>query len=503
MNTKHLSVFLTCVLLLLISALFSSPILAETNVDLISGSGLAGDFFQPSGFLEGNTLHLAFSGTVDGGTTYKVYYVPADGSKDFSLSTLTGSDVRINAIALVSGTPDTYTQGRRPSLFTVDDGGVAKVGIVFSGDNKIYFALVNPDLSGGSGTTVESVTRILTTNPSSNITAISADGDVNGIVHILYANNTGSGDVINYASFPFGDTATVTEVGSLDTSTSSTAPPGLMIRTDTSGNAHAIWSSDGNMDGNGSTEEWKCFYAMIDPDNTTTTLPIPKTRVFGSDGFFAYPWISVNSPSEVYISSQKFSTSIFEGSNLYLALLNPGLAPMDGLPLTDPDSIFTVFPQDTGNFFLKPVILSDSKQRIHIAGDGYLGSGISYATYQGGSTPFTLLDLQKPVSLTDIPTFKSGEFDGERSHLSYFSSGKVVVSWAGQDSGSGNSHIFLVSAPATAFPPEPEAQTGCQIGRTGNGESADLSDLAILVSPMLLYLISLIRRKKRYAGGLR
>jgi len=498
MNTQYRAGSLVFTILLLFF-LVPSPLFAETNVDLISGSGLSGNFFQPSGFLEGNTLHLAFSGTVDGGTTFKIYYVPADASKDFSSDTLTGNDVRINAIALITGSPDTYTQGKRPSLFTINDGGVPKVGIVFIGDNNIYFALVNPDLSGGTGTTVESVTRIVTSNPSNNVTAISADGDPNGIVHILYSNNSGSGDVINYASFPFNDTATVTEVGTLDTSVSSTSPPGLKISSDSSGNAHAVWSSDGNMDGNTSTEEWKCFYAMIDPDNATTTLPIPKTRIFGSDGFFTYPWISVNGPNEVYVSSQKFSSSIMEGGDLYLALLNPGLAPMDGSSLSDPDTIFTAFPQNMGDFFLKPVILSDSQQRIHIAGNGYLGSGISFATYQGGSAIFSPLDVQKPISLTDIPTFKTGEFDGERTHLSYFSSGKVVVSWAGNDALSGNSHIFLVSGPATAFPPEPEAQTGCQVGGSGGGRH-DLSTLVIFVSPMLLYLISLIRRKKWYAG---
>ena len=473
-----------------------SPGFPETNVDLISGSGLTGNFFQPSGSLEGNTLHLAFTGTVDGGTTFQVYYVPADSSKNFTDANLTGSDVRLNDVKVITGSPDSYTQGRRPSVFPISDSGISKVGVVFIGDNKIYFSILNPNLAAGSGTTVESVTHIATSSPSSNVTAISAAADGNGTVHVLYADDAGSGDIINYVSFPFNNASTLTEVGPLDTSKSATAPPQLSLGTDSSFNAHALWSSDGNSDGNSSTEEWKCFYSMIDPDGSVTTLPIPKTRIFGTEGFYLYPSISVNGTGEIFASSQSFNGSIFNGGELYLALINPELAPRDGTPLTDTDTIFTALPKNVGDIFLKPTMVSDSQKRVHIAGNGYLESGLSFAAYQEVENSFTLLDGQRPVSLTDIPTFKSGEFDGERSVITYISAGVAIFAWAGTDNSlSGASHLFMVTAPATAFPPEPQDESGCAISTSGDRYRANWEDGLFLLFPALLFFFSFLRRK--------
>ncbi|RMG60692.1 MAG: hypothetical protein D6713_02120, partial [Deltaproteobacteria bacterium] len=153
-----------------------------------------------------------------------------------------------------------------------------------------------------------------------------------------------------------------------------------------------------------------------------------------------------------------------------------------------PEEIFTLPPYNTNLTFLKPSILSDTEHRTHILGNGYEGSGITFASYEYQSGELSLAEPQKRVALDDRETFESGYFASERASLEYFTSGKAVVLYTGF-SNTGERHLFLTTTTAPAFPPQPEPESGCSV----SGKAPGGDPITLVLSLGFLYFLS--RRK--------
>ncbi len=458
----------------------------ESPVDVTENSGLPGNFFQTSGYLDGNVFHLAFIRSADGNPPFKVYYVPIDASADFSSDTLTGDTLRLKDITLVDLTVPAYSDGRSPSIFPLSDNGEKKAGVAFIGDGTVYFALINPNLDNDTlQPSVENVQAVPVV-PAGSVTSLSSASDSTGNLHLLY-DNTGS---LLYASIPFNDFTSPAFSILLD---SPGTTPQLAVKADPLNNAHAIWAGN---DGSGNSI---AHYAMADFDSTDVPgkILIPKTRIFGQEsGSFTAPWLSISSSNSIYLSATESADPLAPGT-LYLANINPDLAPRDGSPLVDPDQIFAGPPTPLGIEFSNPVILSDTENRIHLSGTGGGGTGLTFASALFSGGLFTIAQNQKPVSLVDLPE-PLDMFD--RSALAYFTSGKAVVAWSGIDTGSGENHIFAISTPAPAFPPQPQDESGCTVnGRRPLGRSVGWDTVLILGSAVFFFLRSRLPRWRRKA----
>lgn len=461
----------------------------EFQIDVTENSGITGNFFQTSGYLDGTDFHLAFIQSVDGNPPYKVYYVPIDASADFSSTALTGDTLRLKDITLVDLGVPAYIDGKTPWIFPITDNNVEKSGIVFIGDSTLFFALINPNLDNDSLQPTVDVLQSIPVTPSSNVTSLSATSDTSGNLHLAY---TDSGNIY-YAQTPFDDFSSPVDNILLD---SSSVPPQIVIDADLSENAHIVWAAD---DGTGKQIS---YYAMTDPDSATvpSKVLIPKTRIFGQEAnTFTAPWISVISTSSIFLSAIKGDDPQVPGI-IYLANINPGLAPQNGSALVDPDEIFTAEPAPLGIEFSNPVILSDIENRIHISGTGAGGTGLTFASAQFSSTQFVILENQKPVSLVDLPE-PLDMFD--RSALAYFSSGKAVIAWSGTGSGASENHIFSISTVAPAFPPQPQNESGCAINGKSPGVRTGIWSLLLIFAPPILFVLSSrIRRKAANRRGM-
>ncbi|NIO16077.1 MAG: hypothetical protein GTN70_03620, partial [Deltaproteobacteria bacterium] len=74
------------------------------------------------------------------------------------------------------------------------------------------------------------------------------------------------------------------------------------------------------------------YYAMADFDSADVPgkILIPKTRIFGQEaGSFTAPWLSVTASNRIYLSATESADPLVPGT-LYLANVNPNLAPRDG-----------------------------------------------------------------------------------------------------------------------------------------------------------------------------
>lgn len=486
MNVRvHISQAAASSLFLIVLLLTPAAGRCEFPIDIISNSSITGDFFQPAGFLDGSVIHLAFIGSADGNPPYKVYYCPINGAANFNDENLTGDTIRLKDITLVDGIP-TYGDGRTPWVFPLTDNGTKKVGIIFIGDSLLYFSLINPNLADDLLMPSVDDFQVIPVTPSTNVTSLSSASDSSGNLHMVYAD---SGDIY-YASLPFNDFSAPVDSILLD---SSVVIPQLAIDTDSSDNAHAIWASDTV------TGRTISYYAMIDPDSTAVPgkVLIPKTRVFGQEGdSFTSPWISVTQTTSVYLSAVNGSDPSL-ASEIFLARVNPNLAPRDGSDLVDPDKIFSAFPSPLGLDFQNPVVVADNENRVHVSGGGGGGTGLTFASAQLSGSSFTILENQKPISLVDLPEPLDG-FD--RASLSYFTSGKAVIAWSGLDSGSGDIHIFATSTTAPAFPPQPAEESGCTVrGHVTPSSSGTASALLLLLPALILLLSAKVRR--RFAKG--
>ncbi|NIS75318.1 MAG: hypothetical protein GTO08_08565 [Deltaproteobacteria bacterium] len=473
---------LTASALFLISLLTPATGRCEFPVDTISNSGITGSFFQPAGYLDDTVLHLAFIGSSGGIPPYKVYYVPIDASADFDDVSLTGDTLRLKGITLVDLTLPAYTDARTPWIFPISDGGVDKTGIAFIADSNLFFALINPNLdNGGLQPAVEDV-RVIPVTPSVSVAALSSASDSSGNIHLLYFD---SGNIY-YASTPFDDFSNPVDNISLG---GTAFTPQLAMNIDSDGNAHALWDED---DGSGRSIT---YYAMTDPDSTAVPgkILIPKTRIFGQEAdSFTAPWLSVNATNSIYLSAVS-GTDALEPGTIFLAKIDPTLAPRNGSPLIDPNDIFTGFPTPLVIEFSNPVILSDTEDRIHISGNGAGGTGLTTASALFSQSIFSILQNQKPVSLVDIPE-PLDKFD--RSVLSYFSTGKAVVAWSGVDTVSGSNHIFAISTSAPAFPPQPEDESGCSINGGRTGALSGIAGVILIFAPASFFSLSLRVRRK-------
>lgn len=458
----------------------------EFPVDVTENSGLPGNFFQTSGYLDGTVFHLAFIRSADGNPPFKVYYAPIDASADFNSDTLTGDTLRLKDITLLDLTLPAYVDGRSPSIFPLSDNGEKKAGVAFIGDGTVFFALINPNLdSDALQPSVEDVQAVPVV-PAGSVTSLSSASDSAGNLHLLY-DNTGS---LLYASIPFDDFTN--SVTSIPLDSPGTAPQ-LAVKSDPLNNAHAVWAGD---DGSGN---FIAYYAMADFDSADVPgkILIPKTRIFGQEaGSFTAPWLSVTASNRIYLSATESADPLVPGT-LYLANVNPNLAPRDGTALVDPDQIFSGPPTPLGIEFSNPVILSDTENRIHISGTGGGGTGLTFASAVFSGGLFSIAQNQKPVSLVDLPE-PLDIFD--RSALAYFSSGKAVVAWSGIDAGSGENHIFAISTPAPAFPPQPQDESGCTVnGRRPIAGSGVWDTVLILASALFFFLRSRLPRGGRKA----
>ncbi len=467
-------------------------------IDLFSGSTVAIDnAYQPDSLLSGNTLLITFSGEVSG--NYKIYYLEADTSKDFDDPQLTGTDVRLMEPLLVDTSPSGYTEGLYPSIFTFTNSGAEKIGIVFSGDGKPFFAVI--DKTNKSIDSVTDLSQYLTGIATTwDLNSIEAVSDSNDRVHVLLSNHDSANslDRIYYFSFPATDPSNIFVSNELDTTSNSAPPPHLDIDADSSGYAHLIWAAYEDPDGNG-VPGWFVFYAMFNPTgNAGEEYVIEKTLIFGQEGlYFVLPSISAVSHSEIYASAQVYTGEqggIFSSGELYLALLNPNLIPTGSAfpyaPNT-PEEIFAIPPYPTGLVFLKPLILADTEHRIHVLGNGYDGTGITFASFEKSESEFTVAEPQKRVALSDNETFYPSNFSSDGSSLSYLTTGLAAVLFPGDD-GAGSSHIFMTTTDAPAFPPQPEPESGCNV----SGSNISIEKPYGTAGLILILLISFLLIKR-------
>ncbi|MDX1815643.1 MAG: hypothetical protein R3239_06750, partial [Thermodesulfobacteriota bacterium] len=107
-----------------------------------------------------------------------------------------------------------------------------------------------------------------------------------------------------------------------------------------------------------------------------------------------------------------------------------------------------------------------------------------FAQFQKLPVPVGLGSPEFPVSLTG---------DYTRSALAFLTSGKVIIFWSGEESGTGNRNLDVTGLPAASAIETNES--GCTVGSAPGGEkTVRIPDILLLALPLVLLWIRRARK---------
>ena len=497
---------LTTACLTLLAIMVASTAGAEKTVT-VNDPAIPGVFDQPSAVADGDLVHVAYIGAASTTGPFLLFYAAIDGGSDFTNLSLS----RTTPGFLV--TPPTAIDNTAPGNNAYVDARHPRIVVRSSNEVEIFFqakAVSSPDptyvlymatLTLQNGAVVKQTVRLVTGLSGFNEDVSIALDTSDGTARIAYAGRAGISSDFNvyYARISL-DTAAVT--GSPGTPLLLSSVPGSSgfhplpsLRLDDSKRAHVAWAANSdNTTANG------VYYALVKETNGADNVVIAATEILGRSKKWGFPILLVSSTSSIIIMAVDESQPEIAGE-IGLVNINPENDDQDGSPVqvrTTTDFLRTppgeaILPLDFNLF--RPEAYLDSISQIHITG---YGTGGTRSTYYGfrltGAWPYVVFQkIPVPVGLdsSEFPVSLTGDYT--RSALAFLTSGKVVIFWSGEVSGTGNRNLDVTGLPAASA--IENSQSGCTVVSAPRAEkTVRVPEILFLVLPLVLLWVRRARK---------
>jgi hypothetical protein len=479
---------------------------AEKTVT-VNDPALPGVFDQPSAMAAGSLVHVAYIGAASTAGPFLLFYAAIDGGSNFtdlSLSRTTAGFLVTppTAIDNTATGNDAYVDARHPRIAVRSTNEVAiffQAKAVSSPDPT--YVLYMATLTLQNGAVVKQTVRLVTGLSGFNEDVSFALNTSDGTARIAYAGRAGiSGDFNVYYARISLDTAAVT--GSPGTPLLLSSVPGSSgsrplpsLRLDSSKQAHVAWAANSdNTTANG------VYYALVKETDGVDTVAIAATEILGRSRKWGYPNLLVSSTSSIIIVAVDESQPEIAG-NIGMVNINPNADDQDGSPVqVRVDTKFLLTPPgeailpESFNLF-RPEAFLDSLSQIHYTGYGTGGTRSTYYGFKRASAfPYVqFVTLPAPVGLdsSEFPVSLPGDYT--RSALAFLTSGKVVIFWSGEVSGTGNRNLDVTGLPAASAIETNES--GCTaVSAPGAEKTVRIPEILLLALPLVLLWIRRARK---------
>jgi hypothetical protein len=497
---------LTSACLTLLAIMVAATAGAEKTVT-VNDPATPGVFDQPSAVAAGDRVHVAYIGAASTAGPFLLFYAAIDGGSDFtdlSLSRTTTGFLITPPTAIDNTAPgnDAYVDARHPWIAVRSSNEVTiffQAKAVSSPDPT--YVLYMATLTLQNDAVVKQTVRLVTGLSGFNEDVSFALNTSDNTARIAYSSRAGiSGDFNVYYARVSLDTAAVT--GSPGTPLLLSSVPGSSgsrplpsLRLDDSKRAHVAWAANSdNTTANG------VYYALVKETNGVDNVAIAATEILGRSKKWGFPILLVSSTSSIIIMAIDESQPEFAGE-IGLVAINPEKDDQDGSPVqvrTDTDFLRTppgeaILPVNFNLF--RPEAFLDSLSQIHITG---YGTGGTRSTYYGfrltSAWPYVVFKkIPVPVGLdsSEFPVSLTGDYT--RSTLAFLTSGKVVIFWSGEVSGTGNRNLDVTGLPAASAIENNES--GCTVVSAPGGENTvRIPDILLLALPLVLLWVRRARK---------
>ena len=498
---------LTSACLTLLAIMVAATAGAEKTV-AVNDPAIPGVYDQPSAVAAGDLVHVAYIGAASTAGPFRLFYAAIDGGSNFTDLSLS----RTTAGFLV--TPPTAIDNTAPGNNAYVDARHPRIAVRSSNEVTIFFqakAVSSPDptyvlymatVTLQNGAVVKQTVRLVTGLSGFNEDVSFALNTSDGTARIAYSGRAGiSGDFNVYYAKVSLDTAAVT--GSPGTPLLLSSVPGSpgsrplpSLRLDDSKRSHVAWAanSDNTTTANG------VYYALVNETNGVDGVAIAATEILGRSKKWGFPILLVSSTSSIIILAIDESQPEIAGE-IGLVNINPEQDDQDGSPVqvrTTTDFLRTppgeaILPVNFNLF--RPEAFLDSLSQIHITG---YGTGGTRSTYYGfrltGTWPYVVFQkIPVPVGLdsSEFPVSLTGDYT--RSALAFLTSGKVIIFWSGEVSGTGNRNLDVTGLPAASA--IENSQSGCTVVSAPRAEkTVRVPEILFLVLPLVLLWVRRARK---------
>ncbi len=518
MNLFRRTRYLLALAALLLSTSARAELIFPVNE---SGTG-AFTFDQPTGVLDGSTVHVAFIGDAAGTGQFSLYYAAINGAADLTNQATTRAQVLITpAVAIDNGAA--YTDARHPRVQLLGPGQVV---IVFQAipagatDYKLFLALVTVANNAVQTQTVREITDPVTGRMAGRLIDPSFGLVVpERAARVAYTDNT-AGNV--YCARIAVDNASLVGSPILLTPTAQTRGitplPGLAV--DSQNRTHIAWAANNAL---GTPSD--IYYAMVHEAGAIDNLAIGATSILY--GGFRWGFPSVLLPANngiprtnsvlVVAADDPLETSGL-ATTVGVAMVAPDAVTPDGNPVGPGNLIsgqtFLVSPPgssplaDTFSAY-HPGAAIDSSNRVHVSGYGFLapgnlGSAGSYYTMDllGVTTaPITgyptteavLSSPREPVGTGTLAYATTLPGDYTRTAFVHMNT-RAFLFWSAQDNVVSGAHNLYVTS-ALSSTDLVGASTGCSTVAGPGERNGEIPWAALLLLPAVLLLLRRAARK--------
>jgi hypothetical protein len=492
--------------LTLLAVMVAATAGAEKTVT-VNDPALPGVYDQPSAVAAGDLVHVAYIGAASTAGPFLLFYAAIDGGSNFtdlSLSRSTPGFLVTPPTAIDNTAPgnDAYVDARHP-----------RIAVRSSNEVEIFFqakTVSSPDptyvlymatLTLQNDVVVKQTVRLVTGLSGFDEDVSFALNTSDGTAQIAYSGRAGiSGNFNVYYAKVSLDTAAVT--GSPGTPLLLSSVPGSSgsrplpsLRLDSSKRAHVAWAANSD-----SATANGVYYALVKETNGVDTVAIAATEILGRSKKWGFPMLLVSSTSSIIIMAIDESQPEIAG-DIGLVNINPEQDDQNGssVQVSTTTNFLRTPPGEailpvTFNLF-RPEAFLDSLSQIHITG---YGTGGTRSTYYGfrltGGWPFA--QFQKyPVIVgldsSEFPVSLTGDYT--RSALAFLTSGKVVIFWSGEVSGTGNRNLDVTGLPAASA--IESSQSGCTVVSAPRAEKTDrIPEILLLALPLILLWVRRARK---------
>jgi len=493
---------LTSACLTLLAIMVAATAGAEKTVT-VNDPAIPGVFDQPSAVADGDLVHVAYIGADSTAGPFHLFYAAIDGGSDFtnlSLSRTTPGFLVTPPTAIDNTAPgnNAYVDARHPRIAVRSN----EVDIIFqakavSSPDPAY-ALYLAQLTLQDDTVVKQSVRLVTGLSGFNEDVSFALNTSDGTARIAYAGRAGiSGDFNVYYARVSLDTAAVTGspgtpllLSSVPDSSGSRPLPSL--RLDSAKQAHVAWAANSD-----SATANGVYYALVKETNGADNVVIAATEILGRSKKWGFPILLVSSKSSIIIMAIDESQPEIAGE-IGLVNINPEKDDQDGSPVqvgTTTDFLRTppgeaILPTNFNLF--RPEAFLDSLSQIHITGYGTGGTRSTYYGFRLTSAwpfaQFQKLPIIVGLDSSEFPVSLTGDYT--RSALAFLTSGKVVIFWSGEVSGTGNRNLDVTGLPAASA--IENSESGCTVVPAPGAEKTDR-----IPEILLLVVLLWIRRARK------